>query len=61
MSDDETEGKEVSLAEIIEANQRGYNDYFPWKDKRIAEWGAANDILTTAGITFEGLVSRPEG
>src|SRR2546422_11570731 len=62
MSDeDETEGKEVSLAEIIKANQRGYNDYFAWKDKQTAEWGAANEILTAAGIAFEGLVSRPEG
>jgi hypothetical protein len=61
MSDEETVGKEVTLAEIIEANQRGYNDYFAWKHKQTAELGAVNDILTSARIAFEGLVSRPEG
>src|SRR5712671_1036974 len=61
MSDeDETEGKEATLAEIIEANDRGYNGYWAWKDKPTAEWGAANEILTNAKIAFEGLVSVPE-
>jgi hypothetical protein len=46
---------EPSLAGIIKANVRGWNSYWSWKDKPVAECGAARDVLAAAGIAFEGL------
>jgi hypothetical protein len=60
MSDDDNE-KEATLAGVIEANARPWNGYWAWKDKPVGEHGAAHEILTGAGIPFEGLVSRDQG
>jgi hypothetical protein len=64
MSDEETEG-EASYAQIIagiiKSNARPWNGYWAWKDKQVAEHGAAQEILMAAGIAVEGLVSRDQG
>jgi hypothetical protein len=58
---DEENDECCSLGEVIEANTRPWNGYWSWRDKPIAERGAAQEILAAVGITFDGLVSRPEG
>lgn len=50
------------LASIIEENARPVHGYWAWmREKRIGERGAAEAILTAAGIEFEGLISRDQG
>jgi hypothetical protein len=60
MTDEEHE-EGPTLAEVIAENVRSWNSYWSWKDKLAGEYGAAHEILTAAGIAFEGLVSRTQG
>ncbi|TWT02928.1 hypothetical protein [Reyranella sp. CPCC 100927] len=50
-----------SLRRAIEANARPRNSYWAWRDKPIAERGAADTILRAAGLRVDRLVSRGEG
>src|SRR6478609_5633006 len=45
--------------ELIKANYRSSNGYWAWRDKPIAERGAAHEILQEAGFDVANLVSRP--
>lgn len=42
----------------IRKNLRAVNGYWAWRDKRVAESGAANEILKAAGFLVEELVPR---
>ena len=57
--DERTELEE--FAALINANARSSNGYWYWRDKPIAERGAARDILQEAGFDVANLVSRAEG
>jgi hypothetical protein len=65
MSDKETDDEPAYteiLAGIIKENARPWHGYWAWmKDKQVGEHGAAQEILTAAGIAFEGLISRDRG
>jgi hypothetical protein len=50
-----------SFRDVIEANVRGWNSYWAWRDKPIGERGAASEILEGAGVHVVGLVSREPG
>src|SRR5258708_27607195 len=43
---------------LIAANTRPWNSFWAWRDKPIAEQGAAREIMITAGLKVENLVSR---
>ena len=57
--DERTELEEFDA--LINANARSSNGYWYWRDKPIAERGAARDILQEAGFDVANLVSRAEG
>src|SRR4051812_13709495 len=59
-SDDDADDMR-SFRALIEANVRGWNSYWAWRDKPIGERGAAHEILEGAGVHVVGLVSRQPG
>lgn len=51
---------ETDHRSLIEANVRAWNSFWVWRDKPIAERGAAGEILRNAGVQVLSLVSRPQ-
>jgi hypothetical protein len=49
------------LDALIEANVRGWNGFWAWGDKPIAERGSARQILEQGGVHVVDLVSRDAG
>jgi hypothetical protein len=60
-SDDEPADDMRSFRALIEANVRGWNSYWTWRDKPVGERGAASEILEGAGVHVVDLVSREPG
>jgi hypothetical protein len=49
------------IAEMMHMKTRGANDFWFWKDKPIRELGAAQEVLSSAGLALEQLRSRGDG
>jgi hypothetical protein len=58
---DDPEDDMRSFRALIEANVRGWNPYWSWRDKPIRERNAARKILEGAGVRVVDLVSRERG
>jgi hypothetical protein len=50
---------EADPRSLIEANARPWDSYWYWRDKPIAERGAAGEILRSARVQVGNLISRP--
>jgi len=56
-----TKSDDESFRALIEANVRGWNGYWAWRDKPVAERASAKQILEQGGVHVVDLVSRDSG